>query len=134
MPAMTIGDVARQAGLRASAIRYYEKLGLIPTPQRLSGRRRYGTQALQWLAVVRYARSAGFTIAEIRQLVRGFADGTPASVRWRKLAGRKIAEMDALIQHAQGVKLMLQAGLRCRCLTLEECGQALSRQALSPLP
>ena len=67
---MTIGELSRRAGLRPSAVRYYEELGLVPAPPRRSGRRDYGTDAVANLAVVRFARECGFTLAETRQLVR----------------------------------------------------------------
>jgi DNA-binding transcriptional MerR regulator len=59
------------------------------------------------LAVIRFARAAGFTMVELKQLFRGFREGTPASARWSKLARHKIAEMDALINKATAVKRML---------------------------
>src|SRR5262245_17273507 len=66
---VTIGELAKQAGLRPSAIRYYERLGLVPAPPRRNGRRDYGTDALANLAVVQFARECGFTVAQTKQLV-----------------------------------------------------------------
>ena len=66
MAEMSIGEVARKMGLRSSAIRYYEKLGLIPKAPRLSGRRRYDERVLERLAMVRFAKHVGFSIAELR--------------------------------------------------------------------
>jgi len=89
---MSIGEVARKMGLRSSAIRYYEKLGLIPKAPRLSGRRRYDERALERLAMVRFAKHVGFSIAEIKVLLRG-VDGRPPPERWRKLAAEKVAQV-----------------------------------------
>src|ERR1700736_1055617 len=93
---MTIGEVAKLAGLRASAIRFYEKAGLIPKPVRAAGRRRYGDGIVELLAVLEYAKGCGFTLEEIRQLFNGFRSEPRMSERWQKLARRKIAELDAL--------------------------------------
>ena len=118
---LTIGDVARQAGIRPSAIRYYEEIGLLPAPERVGGQRRYDTRVLTHLAVVRMAQEAGFTIDEVRQLVAGFPEETPAAERWRDLARRKLPEVDARIAHLQMVRAVLEESLRCGCLTLDAC-------------
>ena len=124
MASMTIGEVARRAGLQASAIRYYEKIGLLPKTQRISGQRRYEPNVLNYLEVINVAKHAGFRMDEIRQLFHGFGRGIPAFHRWQILAQRKIAEMDDLIARAKKMKLLLQRADRCKCLDLEDCGKA----------
>jgi DNA-binding transcriptional MerR regulator len=94
MRGMSIGEVARKMGLRSSAIRYYEKLGLIPKAPRLSGRRRYDERVLERLAMVRFAKHVGFSIAEIKVLLRG-VDGRPPPERWRKPNDPTIAVRNA---------------------------------------
>jgi MerR family transcriptional regulator, redox-sensitive transcriptional activator SoxR len=118
---MTIGEVARRAGIRPSALRYYESAGVLPEPERENGRRRYGPEVLELLAVVRVAQQAGFTISEIRTLLHGFTAETPPSERWRALASEKLPEVEALIRRAFGMKRLLEWGLRCDCLRLEDC-------------
>src|ERR1700730_7429601 len=88
---VTIGSLAQHSGLRPSAIRYYERMGLLPAPQRRSGRRDYDPDAVPQLAVVQFALSTGFTLRDTRQLVRGFSRETAASTRWRALAATKMA-------------------------------------------
>lgn len=121
METFTIGDVARQAGLRTSAIRYYESVGLLATPERTGGRRRYGPGVLTRLRLVRMAQEAGFSLDEIRTLLDGFPEGTPAAERWSELARRKIPEVDALIARMLTVRTVLDESLRCGCLTLDAC-------------
>ncbi|MGH2535441.1 MAG: MerR family transcriptional regulator [Thermomicrobiales bacterium] len=121
MERLTIGEVAERAGLRPSAIRYYESAGLVPAPGRVHGQRRYDTGVLDRLAVIRLAQQAGFTVAEIRQMLTGFDPATPFSVRWRALAERKLTELDGLIARAEAMKGMLEAGLQCGCLSWESC-------------
>jgi MerR family transcriptional regulator, redox-sensitive transcriptional activator SoxR len=122
---MSIGEVVHRAGLRPSALRYYEGVGLLPAPERTNGRRRYDgevlREVLERLAVVRVAQQAGFTISEIKTLLNGFSNDTPPSERWRLLAEEKLPEVDALIERAQGMKDLLERGLRCECLRLEDC-------------
>ncbi len=121
MEALTIGEVARRAGLRPSALRYYESIGLLPVPRRVNGRRRYDPSTVQQLTVVQFARQAGFTIAEMQTLFHGFAPETPPAARWQALAEQKLCELDQLIERAQHMRQMLLAGLRCGCLRLEDC-------------
>ncbi len=121
MEELTIGDVARRAGIRTSAIRYYESVGLLPTPRRVNGHRRYDPGIMQRLAMLQLAQQAGFTVAEIGTLLHGFASDTPPSTRWKALAERKIGEADGLIRRAQRMKELLERGLQCGCLRLEDC-------------
>ncbi len=123
MEGVAIGEVARRAGVRTSAIRYYESVGLIPRPKRESGQRRYDLDVLTRLTLVRMAQEAGFTIEEIRTLVSGFPKETPAGPRWRELALRKLPEVDALIARLQTVRSVLEESLCCGCLTLEACAE-----------
>ena len=123
MANITIGEVARRAGLQTSAIRYYEKIGLLPKTQRVGGQRRYETGVLNYLEVINMAKRAGFRMDEIRQLFHGFGKGTPAFRRWQLLAQRKITEMDDLIAGAKKMKRLLEKADRCKCLDLEDCGK-----------
>src|SRR5579859_1151813 len=97
---MTIGQVAHKAGLNPSAIRYYERIGLLPRPPRTGGQRRYQASVLQKLGIIQMARQAGFTIAEVEMLLHDFPIDTPPSVRRETLANKKLSEIDALIERA----------------------------------
>ena len=123
MAKMTIGEVARRTGVQASAIRYYEKVGLLPKTVRVGGHRRYADCVLNYFAVIDVAKRAGFRIEEMRYLFHGFGTGTPAFRRWQLLARRKITEMDDLIARAKKMKRLLEKADRCRCLDLEDCGK-----------
>jgi MerR family redox-sensitive transcriptional activator SoxR len=118
---LTIGEVARRAGLRTSALRYYEQMGLIPPPRRVSGQRRYAVDVLPRLALIAGAQRVGFTVAEMRTLFAGLSPETTPSERWRPLAERKLAEVEALLERAEGMKWLLEASLRCGCVRLENC-------------
>jgi len=120
-PKLTIGEVASQAGLRTSTIRYYEDVGVLPRPERTHGHRRYSSHIFQQLALIQLAQAAGFSLAEIQTLVSHFDENAPLGVRWRTLAEQKLAELDALISKVQGMKRVLQEGIRCQCLHLDDC-------------
>ncbi len=121
MTELTIGEVARRAGVRPSALRHYERAGLLPAPGRINGRRRYDPGVLQRLGAIRFAQRAGFTLAEIRLLLDGLDGETAPSARWRALAPGKIAELEVLIARLRDQQRLLKEGLRCACLTLEDC-------------
>lgn len=121
MEELTISEVARRAGVRASAIRYYESINLLPSPQRVSGRRRYSADVLRRLSFIQAAQAAGLTIAEIQTLLNELDGNAPLSVRWQILAQHKLAEVDALMRKVQGMKMILENGLNCSCSNLEEC-------------
>lgn len=133
MEELTIGEVARQAGMRTSALRYYESIGLLPEPRRASGgHRRYDVSIFERLAVLRMAQQAGLSIAEMHLLVAGFEASTPASERWQQLALTKLKEVDAIIAHAQQTRQILERLQQCGCLHLEECLQTFQREVPSP--
>jgi MerR family transcriptional regulator, redox-sensitive transcriptional activator SoxR len=114
MAQLTISQVARQIRLRPSAIRYYERIGLLPPAERLSGQRRYDPTVLYRLAIIQRARQLGFTLSEIRHLFFGFRDITRASERWRTLSQRKLAELDHLMDGGDVVAGPLLASHRHR--------------------
>jgi MerR family redox-sensitive transcriptional activator SoxR len=131
MDRLTISAVAQRAGVRPSAIRYYESVGLLPPPARVSGRRRYNADVLPRLALIATAQRMGFTIAEIGTLMHGFDPNTPASARWQALAARKLPEIETLIARAQGMKQLLEEALHCQCLTLDACARAFHQHCLT---
>ena len=126
MAQLTISQVAQQVRLRPSAIRYYERIGLIPPAERLSGQRRYEQTALYRLAIIQRARQLGFTLTEIRHLFFGFRDITRPSQRWRMLSRRKLAELDHQMEAIKAVRGTLQKLMtKCRCDTLDQCGRGI---------
>lgn len=120
----TISEVARRVGLQASAIRYYEKIGVLLPGERLSGRRRYDATVFYRLAVIQRARQVGFTLEEIRQLFFGFRSETRASKRWQSLSRKKLKELDALMAGIDSMRGLLKKMMQnCHCTTLDQCGK-----------
>lgn len=121
MVLMTIGEVANEAGVQPSTLRYYESIGLLPLAKRVGGKRRYTAEAIDRLGVIQIAKKAGFTLSEIKMLLSGFSETEPPSARWKIMAQEKIEQVEALIERAQGMKRLLMEGLECECLRMEEC-------------
>jgi len=131
MEELTISEVAKSAGIRASAIRYYESIQLLPSPQRSAGRRRYNPDILRRISFIQVAQAAGLTITEIKTLINELDDDTPLSERWQALAHQKLAEVDTLMRKVQGMRMILVNGLNCRCTNLEECIDCIIRAEAS---
>jgi MerR family redox-sensitive transcriptional activator SoxR len=113
----SIGEVAREVGLAASALRFYEKAGLLPAPPRRSRQRRY-TEAV-------FGRIYLIRLGETRLFLSGFSEQTPPAARWRALAARKLEEVNALMDRTRRMKLLLETSFQCRCPRLEDCEQFL---------
>jgi MerR family redox-sensitive transcriptional activator SoxR len=126
---MKIGQLASRAGVNASAIRYYEKMGLLAAPHRVSSQRRYPTDALDRVLLIRFAGEMGFSLGEIKLFLHGLRESAPVGPRWKKLAHRKIKEVEENIQRSLLLKSLLENLLHCRCASLQMCVQRLS---LSP--
>lgn len=117
-PTLTIGEVARQAGVAATTLRYYEQIGLLPSPVRLAGRRRYDDSVLARLEVIRLCKSAGFALEEIQLLFADDAPGRPAS---RALAEAKLAEIDDQMASLARARAVIEWGMNCTCPSIDAC-------------
>jgi MerR family redox-sensitive transcriptional activator SoxR len=110
---LLIGELAVRAGLAPSAIRYYESIGLLPQPYRVSGQRRYGDDTLARLRFIATAQEAGFTLREIAELSDGFDV--------RSLAARKLPAVKAELKRARERKRWLDTAAGCDCESPDEC-------------
>jgi MerR family transcriptional regulator, redox-sensitive transcriptional activator SoxR len=133
MASLTIGEVAARAGLNTSHVRYYERVGVLPKPERVGGQRRYDEGVLHRLAIVDVAQRAGFTLEEIRQLTGPDNRGARAGERIRALADHKLPEVEALIARAEAVKGWLELARGCDCRTVDVCA-LFTDPALAPPP
>jgi MerR family redox-sensitive transcriptional activator SoxR len=129
---LTIGQLAQRFGLNTSAIRYYERAGVLPPPARESGQRRYGADAISRLEVLQVAKRAGFSLDEARLLLERSEAGTPAFEALRELAERKLPEVESLIARAEAMRAWLLAATDCSCETFHECGLFEAQRAAPP--
>jgi len=102
-----------------SCIRYYESIGLLPVPERVSGKRRYSADVLRRLTIITAAQRIGFTLEEIRQLLG--PGKRPPHERLRTLAIDKLPQIEDLIAHALTVRQLLVTCAICDCDSLDEC-------------
>jgi len=118
---ITIGEAAGRAGVPASTLRYWERAGLLSAPLRVGGKRRYDPDLLREIEMVVLAKRAGFSLAETRVLLAGMSANAPPSDIWQELAARKLPEVERTLREAGAMQRILRAGLRCECLSLEDC-------------
>ena len=119
-PKLTIGQVAKRAGVRTSAIRYYERVGVLPPAERVSGQRRYHDETVERLGLIGAAQQAGFSLDESAELLRSSDEGR-ASERLRVMAEHKLPDIRSLIDRAERMERWLEQASSCGCSTLEAC-------------
>jgi MerR family redox-sensitive transcriptional activator SoxR len=118
---LSIGEVARETGISVSAIRFYEREGLLPEVDRVGGKRRFGPDVVRRLGVIDVAKQAGFSLDQVRALLDSIDGGAPAHEELQALAARKLPELDALIERAKAMREWLSIASACGCESLEDC-------------
>jgi MerR family redox-sensitive transcriptional activator SoxR len=119
---LSIGEVAERAGVSVSAIRYYERNGLLPRAERVSGQRRFAVETMRRLEVIAMAKRAGFSLAEVRLMLTSIDEGAPAHEQLRALAARRLPQAEAEIESARARRDWLSAAGACGCESLDDCG------------
>ena len=117
---LTIGEVAEAAGVRTSALRFYEDAGLLPPTARVGGQRRYDESAVGRLTVIRFCQQLGFSLREIRALLTP-PRGKRQKQRWRDLVDHKLQELDGVVARVETMRTILELSRDCDCVDLEEC-------------
>jgi MerR family redox-sensitive transcriptional activator SoxR len=133
MSSLTIGEIAARAGVNTSRIRYYERVGVLPKPERTGGQRRYDEAILHRLTIVDVAQRAGLSLAEIRDLTGPDNRSAHAGERIRALAESKLPQVEALIARAQATKAWLELARSCDCRSVDVCS-LFTDPALAPPP
>jgi MerR family transcriptional regulator, mercuric resistance operon regulatory protein len=127
-PGIAIGELSRRTQCNVETIRYYERIGLLPTPHRSGGRfRRYEADDVARLRFIRRARQLGFTLDDVRALMRlATADGRNIRAEARRIAAAHVADVRAKIADLQAMERILsdaicgcEAGRRPRCPLIE---------------
>jgi MerR family transcriptional regulator, redox-sensitive transcriptional activator SoxR len=121
LPELTIGEVARRAGVPTSSIRYYERIELLPKPERVSGQRRYSADVLGKLGFIGVAQSAGFKLAEIKELIASVDSVSGMGEPMRTLSAKKLDEVEALLERTKAMKGWLEVAKECGCASPSEC-------------
>jgi MerR family redox-sensitive transcriptional activator SoxR len=119
---LTIGEVAHRSGFPPSALRYYEREGLLRTTRTSGGQRRYERAVLRRLAFIRAARTIGVGLDEVRQGLDQLPDGrTPTKSDWSRLSRSWRGRLDEQIQALVALRDGLDSCIGCGCLSLQRC-------------
>jgi MerR family redox-sensitive transcriptional activator SoxR len=129
---LLIGEVARRSGLSTSALRFYERAGLLQPPARVSKRRVYEKAILGRIRIILLAREAGFTVKETKTFLGGYPMGSTPADRWRTLAAKKLLELDAQMTRLAQMRSILNDSFRCRCIRLEDCEKRMQPSQRTP--
>jgi MerR family redox-sensitive transcriptional activator SoxR len=125
---LTIGEVAERSGFAESALRFYEREGLVTATRTSGGQRRYTRPVLRRLAFIRAARNVGLTLDEVREALDSLPSGrTPTKADWARLSSTWRGRLDEQIQALQALHDGLASCIGCGCLSLRSC--ALSNPA-----
>jgi MerR family redox-sensitive transcriptional activator SoxR len=121
-PLLPIADFARRAGVKASALRYYEDEGLIKSARSAGGRRHYPKAELRRIAFIRAAQAVGLTLDEIRGALAGLPDRrTPTKEDWARLSRGWRPLLDERIAALTRLRDTLDNCIGCGCLSLKAC-------------
>lgn len=119
---LTIGEVAHRSGFPQSALRYYEREGLLSTTRTSGGQRRYERSVLRRLAFIRAARTIGVGLEEVREGLDQLPDGrTPTKSDWSRLSKSWRGRLDEQIQALVALRDGLDSCIGCGCLSLQRC-------------
>jgi MerR family transcriptional regulator, redox-sensitive transcriptional activator SoxR len=119
---LTVGEVASRSGFAASALRYYERLGLIDATRTAGGQRRYQRHVLRRLAFIRAARSVGLSLEEVAAALAGLPGGrTPTKADWSRLSRGWRQRLDDQIAALTALRDGLDSCIGCGCLSLRHC-------------
>src|SRR5436305_1335333 len=117
-----VGEVAERAGVNVETLRYYERRGLLPAPERMpSGHRRYDEETVRFLRAIKEAQAVGFTLAEIAEYLRAARRATSPSEALRVRMAAKIDEIDMRIGALRRMREELARVVGCACLSLDHC-------------
>jgi MerR family redox-sensitive transcriptional activator SoxR len=119
---LTVSDVAARSGFAASALRFYEKEGLISASRTGGGQRRYERSVLRRLAFIRAARHVGLGLEEIREVLGTLPESrTPNRADWTRISRSWRHRIDEQIQALEALRDGLDSCIGCGCLSLKRC-------------
>ena len=120
---LTIGQVAKRAGVATSALRFYEEIGLIESQRTSGNQRRYSRSTLRVVSVIKAGQSLGIPLAEIREALATLPEGrAPSKADWTRLSKAWGATLDRRIEELRLLREELDGCIGCGCLSLRSCG------------
>jgi MerR family redox-sensitive transcriptional activator SoxR len=119
---LSIGELAARSGVAPSALRFYEREGLIHSERTDGNQRRYDRPVLRRLAFIQAGRTAGITLGDIRAALDGLpADRTPSRRDWERLSNRWRSDLEARIATLEALRDRLTTCIGCGCLSIDKC-------------
>jgi len=119
---LTIGELSARSGVAASALRFYEREGLIESRRTDGNQRRYPGVTLRRVALVQAGKAAGIPLERIRAALDALPDGkTPTKRDWARLSRTWAAELDQRIETLTAIRGRLTTCIGCGCLSLKTC-------------
>ncbi len=119
---LSVGEVARRAGVAVSALHFYESQGLIQSWRNSGNQRRYARDVLRRIAIIRVAQRTGISLASIREELKELPDGrTPTTEDWKKLSARWKADLNERIDRLTRLRDQLDGCIGCGCLSMGSC-------------
>lgn len=119
---MAIGEVAARSGVAPSALRYYERLGLIRSVRTTGNQRRYERSELRRVAFIRIAQQVGVSLEEIKEALASLPEArTPTRADWARLSARWKGTLQERIEVLERLRDQLSGCIGCGCLSLQRC-------------
>jgi MerR family redox-sensitive transcriptional activator SoxR len=119
---LTIGEVVQRSGVSASALRFYERRGLIAAARTEGNQRRFDRSVLRRIAFIQAGSAAGITLTEIGAALEGLpTHRTPSRRDWERLSKRWRDDLDARIETLQALRNRLTTCIGCGCLSIDKC-------------
>jgi MerR family redox-sensitive transcriptional activator SoxR len=119
---LTIGELSGRSGVSTSALRFYERRGLIESRRTDGNQRRYPAVTLRRVALIQAGKSAGIPLERIRTALDTVAGKQPTKRDWERLSRSWRAELDARIATLESIRTRLTTCIGCGCLSLKSCG------------
>ena len=119
---MSIGELSSRSGVSQSALRFYERQGLINAGRTDGNQRRYPSVTLRRVALVQAGRVAGIPLERIRAALDTLPDGKPTKRDWERLSRSWARELDERIATLEAIRSRLNTCIGCGCLSLKTCG------------
>ena len=119
---LAIGEIAERSGVAASALRFYERQGLIEATRTGGNQRRYERAVLRRIAFIQAGRAAGVRLAEIQKALTGLPTRrTPSRKDWERLSNKWRDDLDDRIETLQALRDRLTTCIGCGCLSIDQC-------------
>jgi len=119
---LTIGELSARSGVTQSALRFYEREGLISARRTGGNQRRYPSVTLRRVALVQAGKTAGIPLERIRTALGTLPDDKPTKRDWERLSRSWAAELDERIATLEAIRTRLTTCIGCGCLSLKTCG------------